>query len=155
MPAIQDFDLKWRFDMDFLVYLWPSTEQILSMVQTRFKVAENAPICRKHDAWGWLHSLDKRITICTRRIQQSENVEGNINETILHESVHAGQACKSNDGYVRPFGISIAQMPIEQWRKDGVKAAVSLGSERAVEHEAHWMEDKPDKVRYVVQKYCL
>lgn len=141
--------------MDFLMYLWPSTAKILSMVETRFRVAENAPICRKHNIYGWMNSLEKSLTICTRRIQQSGAAEEYVNETVLHESAHAGQACKSNDGGVRPFGLSIAQMPITQRRINDIKAGVALGSDRHIEHEAFWMEDKPDKVRYVVKKYCF
>lgn len=143
--------------MDFLMYLWPSTEQILSMVQTRFRVSENAPICRKHDIFGWMNSLEKNLTICTRVIQQSNAVEEYVNETVLHESVHAGQACKSNDGYLEPFGISVSQMPLDENGQRSVQASVSIAGPtvKHIEHEAHWMEDKPAKVRYVVQKYCL
>ena len=29
------------------------------------------------------------------------------------------------------------------------------GQDKQIEHEAFWMEDKPNKVKYVVEKYCL
>ena len=48
-------------------------------------------------------------------------------------------------------------MPISNNRKNDIKNAVSIVGEsvRHLEHEAFWMEDKPDKVKYVVKKYCF
>lgn len=143
--------------MEFLGFLWASALQIYDMVSSRYSVRENAPICRKHDIFGWFNSLEESLTICTNRIKQSGDSEYYINETLLHESVHAAQACKSGDGYIEPFGMALKTMLLNQVRRDGVNAAVRIGGDgnRAIEHEAFWLEDKPDKVRYVVRKYCF
>jgi hypothetical protein len=48
-------------------------------------------------------------------------------------------------------------MPLSERRWKDVSTVVSrVGSSvRYIEQEAFWMEDKPDKVKYVVQKYCF
>jgi len=91
------------------------------------------------------------------RIKTNPDYRYYVNETLLHESTHIAQACKEGNGYLEEFGISNASMPLTQRRKDDVNTSVRINNEsyRQIEHEAFWMEDKPDKVRYVVQKYCF
>ena len=76
--------------MDFLFYLSPQSMEIYQMVSRKIRVVENAPICRKHDIYGWFSPTEKTMNICTDRIVSRDNVKYYINETLLHESVHFG-----------------------------------------------------------------
>ena len=143
--------------MEFLLYLSPESTEIYQIISRRIRVVENTPICRKHDIYGWYDSNTKTMALCTDRIKSGPNSTYYINETLYHESVHVAQACKTGNKYLKSFGISLSDMPISNNRKNDIKNAVSIAGEsvRHLEHEAFWMEDKPDKVKYVVQKYCF
>lgn len=144
--------------MEFLLYLSPTSQEIYQMISRKVRVVENAPICRQHDIWGWYNANANTMTICTTKIKNSSNFREYLNETFLHESTHIAQAC-SNGFYrgIRPFGISLSQMHLSQNRLEGLEASVQINGEsiRNSEREAFWFENKPDKVRYVVQKYCF
>ena len=143
--------------MEFLGFLWSSVVRIYDMVDSRFAVRENAPICRKHDIYGWFDSGAGSLTICTNRIKLGSDFKYYINETFLHESVHAAQACKFGGRGMEPFRIARSSMPLTQRRRNDVEAGVRIAGEsvRVLEHEAFWMEDKPGQVNYVVRKYCF
>jgi hypothetical protein len=57
----------------------------------------------------------------------------------------------------KPFGISLSNMPLSKEKLNDIKNSlkVTKGNSYLIEHEAYWMEDKPDKVSYVLKKYCL
>ena len=143
--------------MEFLLYLSPDSREIYNMISQKVRVVENAPICRKYSIMGWYNSKQNVMTFCTNKIKTTIDPEYYVNETLIHESVHVAQSCKEGNGYIESFGISKSSMPLTQRRKDDVVSAVKINGEqvRHIEHEAFWMEDKPDKVRYVLQKYCF
>ena len=143
--------------MEFLLYLSPSSQEIYNMISRKVRVVENTPICRKHDIFGWYDSQQNVMVFCTSKIKTNSDYRYYVNETLLHESVHVAQSCKAGSGYVKSFGISKLSMPLTQRRKDDVNSAIKINGEdyRQIEHEAFWMEDKPDKVRYVLKKYCF
>jgi hypothetical protein len=143
--------------MEFLLYLSPTGQEIYQMISRKVRVVENTPICRKHNIYGWFDSMRKEMTFCTDTIKQGSSPEYYVNETLFHESVHVAQSCKNGNGYMEPFGISPSHMPLSEKRWKDVNTVVSAigNSVRYIEQEAFWMEDKPDKVKYVVQKYCF
>jgi hypothetical protein len=143
--------------MEFLLYLSPEGQNIYNMISRKVRVVENAPICRKRDIYGWFDSMRKEMTFCTDTIKTGPSPEYYINETLFHESVHVAQSCKNGKGYLEAFGISPSSMPLSERRWKDVSTVVSSvgNSVKHIEHEAFWMEDKPDKVKYVVQKYCF
>jgi hypothetical protein len=141
--------------MDFLFYLSPQSMEIYQMVSRKIRVVENAPICRKHDIYGWFSPTEKTMNICTDRIVSRDNVKYYINETLLHEAVHLAQYCKNKS--MTPLGISSSNMNLSDRRRKDVESAVKLigPSIRQIEMEAFWMEDKPNEVKYVMEKYCF
>ncbi len=143
--------------MEFLLYLTPSSQEIYKIVSRKVRINENAPICRKYEIFGWYQSTTNTLTFCTKAIKDFGNVSHYVNETLLHESVHIAQACKSNNGYIRAFGISPNSMPLNQSRANDVAAATKLHGNgvKQIEHEASWMENKPNQVKYVLRKYCM
>jgi hypothetical protein len=47
-------------------------------------------------------------------------------------------------------------MSLPSFKYQDIRNSVKTSSSSAqMEHEAYWMEDKPDKVKYVLQKYCF
>jgi uncharacterized protein YdeI (BOF family) len=48
-------------------------------------------------------------------------------------------------------------MPLSNRRANDLKKAIRMSGEvtKNIEHEAFWMEDKPNKVKYVLEKYCF
>ena len=119
--------------MEFLLYLTPIGNDIMnSLAQARFTIRENIGLCSNKDVFGY---------------------SDYVNETVYHEAVHAAQDCKGSI-----FKIPEDKMPLSANKLQDVKNSVKISGDYTTkmrEHEAYWMEDKPEKVKYVVQKYCL
>ena len=143
--------------MDFLIYLLPETKDVYDLVSKKVRFVENSELCRKYDIYGMYQSDTNKFIICTQRIVNGPDVKYYINETVLHEAVHVAQSCKTRNRTVSPLGISPYDMPLSNRRSNDLKKAIRMSGEviKNIEHEAFWMEDKPNKVKYVVQKYCF
>ena len=143
--------------MEFLLYLSQEGRDIYNIISNKIRVIENAPICKKYDIYGWYDASNKKMIFCTSTIKKGENVAYYVNETLFHESVHLAQSCKNNMGNLYPFGISEKNIKLSSRRKNDLQKSVSISGNKIfkIEKEAYWMEDKPDKVKYVLQKYCF
>ena len=136
--------------MEFINYLTPPAKEILNMVRlANFQVIENSSKCKNKSIFGWQES--KIVIICTNNIVKHGQPHIYITETLLHEAVHVAQSCKGGS-----FHISKKLMPLPPEKLVDVKKSNSLSnSSSATEHEAHWMENKPEKVKYVLNKFCF
>lgn len=143
--------------MDFLLYLTTNNLEIYNLIKNKIIIQSNSRICRSNEIFGWYDSIEKRLSICVDRINTYEDPIYRINETFLHEVVHYAQSCKTGGKYIAPFGISTSNMPLKEHQKNELESSVKYNGSnvRQLEHEAFWMENKPDKVKYVVKKYCL
>lgn len=142
--------------MQFLLYLSPEGTEIYNMISKKVRVVENTPICRSYDIYGWYQNTTKTMTFCTNRIISKGNVKYYVNETLLHESVHVAQSCKANFNYLTPFGINPSKMYLDYQKENDLKKVISFNPDlKDIDREAFWMEDKPNKVKYVLQKYCF
>lgn len=140
--------------MEFLLYLTPEAKDILNQIyKAKYSVHENIGACSRDENYFGYVNKGKVFVICTKNIRKSGyNLKFYINETIYHEAVHAAQFC---NGY-KPFGISLKSMPLPSNKLQDVKKSMQMSTASyRIEHEAFWMEDKPDKVKYVLQKYCF
>jgi hypothetical protein len=139
--------------MEFLLYLSPSGNQIYQTLKNKINFAENAPICRKHDIYGWYNSKTKTITFCTDTIKKGDNVSYFINETLYHESVHVAQSCRSNT--LVPLGLS--SINLSSTKQSHLKKSVSMSGSSVykIEKEAFYLEDKPEKIRHYLKKFCF
>ena len=145
--------------MDFLIHLSSVNSDIYKILSRKLKFAENSSICKKHNIYGWTDTKWKTISICTNRIKSRNDYVYYLNETFYHESVHAAQYCynkMSSQGF-KAFNINPSLMKLNASRSKDLKTAIKISGDgvRQIEHEAFWMEDKPNKVKYVVEKYCL
>lgn len=142
--------------MEFLLYLSTQQMDIYKMVSNKVRVVENAPICKKYDIFGFYDSSVKVLTICTSKLKQSSDLQTNVNETLMHESVHVAQSCKTRFAFLDSFGINPSLMPLSYQKEQDLKKVIAFDSRlKNIDREAFWMEDKPEKVKYVVQKYCF
>jgi hypothetical protein len=140
--------------MEFLLYLTPQAQDILNQVyRANYSVRENIGHCRSNKNIFGYADFGKKFIICTNNIKRGGfDPEFYINETVYHEAVHIAHMCNGH----KPFGISLKDMPLSSNKLQDVKNSVSVSSSSLrMEHEAYWMEDKPDKVNYVLQKYCF
>lgn len=140
--------------MEFLLYLTPQAQDILNQIyRAKYSVKENIGYCKSNENIFGYADFGKKFVICTKNIKRSGyDPKFYINETVYHEAVHVAHLC---NGY-RPFGISKNDMPLPSNKLQDVKNSVSSSTSSAqIEHEAYWMEDKPNKVKYVLKKYCF
>ena len=139
--------------MNFFFYLTPQAQEIVNLInKAKFSVKENVEFCRDKKFFGYV-DFGKKFVICTSNIKNSGlDPKFYINETVYHESVHVAHHCK---GY-KPFGISKKDMPLPSNKLQDIKNSVSMSTASSqMEHEAYWMEDSPEKVVYVLKKYCF
>jgi len=140
--------------MEFLLYLTPQAKDILDQIyRAKYSVRENVGYCKGNQNLFGYADFGKKFVICTKNIKNS-GFETNfyINETVYHEGTHVAHLC---NGY-KPFGISKSDMPLSSLKYQSIKNSVKASTASTqIEHEAYWMEDKPEKVKYVIQKYCL
>lgn len=139
--------------MEFLLYLNPEAKEIQKLLyRARFSFYENISFCKDKDTFGYA-DFGKKIIICTRNIKRSGyDLKTYINQTFMHESVHAAHFC---NGY-RAFGISLRDMHLPPNKVQDVRNSVKASTApHRMEHEAHWMENSPGRIKYVLQKYCL
>jgi ABC-type methionine transport system ATPase subunit len=142
--------------MEFLLYLSTQQMDVYKMVSNKVRVVENAPICKKYDIFGFYNTAVKLLTICTSKLKQSSDPQTNVNETLMHESVHVAQSCKTKFAFLDSFGINPSLMSLSYQKEQDLKKVIAFDSRlKNVDREAFWMEDKPEKVKYVVQKYCF
>ena len=124
-------------------YLTPTHQEILNVLrQVNVQViVDNHPVCqtRKFDGYVILTSHPKyrpkrtQLILCENvMFTNYEDWQGEVNRTLTHEAVHVAQACKSNDGNIRPLGF----------RKD-------------IEAEAFAIQDNPRETLRILKKYCL
>jgi hypothetical protein len=148
--------------MEFLLYLSPQGQQLVNdLISAQFKFQENTQLCRNEpNVFGYVKN-SKQFVICTSNIKRGGwSLKHYVNETVYHESVHAAQICKG--GFLSAFfpptlGISKKSMPLSSDKLDEIEQSASIfgiGS-RDREHEAYYLENKPQKVINYVKKYCF
>jgi len=138
--------------MEFLLYLTPVGREIIqTVIRAKYPVKENIEFCSNQEYFGYANS--NKLVICTNNIKKSGyDVKKYVNETVYHEATHIAHMCK---GY-KPFYISLNDMPLPENKLKDIEKSVRLStSSRQMEHEAFWMEDKPEKVKYVLKKFCF
>jgi hypothetical protein len=142
--------------MQFLLYLTPQSQEIYRLISQRIMVRENTPVCRKYEIYGWVETKQPLLSICTNAIIAGGQPQRFINETLLHEATHVAQTCKGGFRGVTAFGMQRAKMALTTRRAADLQVATRL-SKGAVqqEHEAFFLEDKPERVKQVVLKYCF
>jgi hypothetical protein len=139
--------------MEFLLYLSPQGQQLIrDLISAKFHIHENVGLCQNTQVFGYT-TYPNKFVVCTKNIKLSGfNPHYYIEETVQHESVHAAQFCNKN----KPLGTLTKEMPLPWNKLQDIKNSVSVAyADRQKEHEAYFYEDKPEKVRYFVKRYCF
>jgi hypothetical protein len=141
--------------MLFPLYLTSEGKQILDLVaKAHFNIRENISWCADGSYYGATIKENKTFFICTKNILNGPSPKRNLNETVYHEALHVAQQCNG----MRPIGIPISQMPLSSNKMDDIETSIRLTknkSMRRIEHEAFWLEDKPEQVLYYLKKFCF
>ena len=140
--------------MEFLLYLSPQGQQLIrDLISAKFHIHENIGFCYNSQMFGYADYPNKFV-ICTNNIRNGGwDMKRYIPETVYHEAVHVAQICNKGD-----LGLTAKQTPLP-WNKlqdvkNSVKTTKNYGAEHK-EREAYYLEDKPQKVRYYVRKFCF
>lgn len=141
--------------MEFLLYLSPHGQQLINdMISAKFHIHENVGFCKNSNLFGYT-DIPKKFVICTNNIKNGGwDMKHYISETVYHEAVHAAHICNKN----APFGLSANSMPLPSNKLQDIQNSVKIVNSydaRQKEHEAYYFEDKPEKVRLYVKKYCF
>jgi len=136
--------------MEFLLYLTPVGQELISKVMMKnYKVVENSAYCRNKEIFGGVDG--PRFVICTNNIKNSISpVDHYVNETVYHEAVHVAQSCKGGP-------LKISNATLNQYKLNDVARSVKVDkrAQYVYETEAYYLEDKPEKVLYYVNKFCF
>ena len=139
----------------FPYYLPPEGKQIIELIaKAKFQIKENISWCAGDRYAGAVIQENKTFFICTKTILKGLNANQYLIETVYHEAVHVVQACKG----MKPIGIPLSQMPLPPNKMKEIDKSISLTKKRwmrRMEHEAFWLEDKPDKVIHYLKKHCF
>ena len=143
--------------MEFLLYLALQSKQVVyDVMATKFDVKENVGFCKSPSYFGYVDHNPDVLVICTKNILDSGfDPHVYINETVLHEAVHAAQECNGGN----PLGVDLKSMPLPPNKLSDIKKSLSISKKTDNsyyrEHEAFYFEDKPERVQHYVKKFCF
>jgi len=154
--------------MEFILYMTKIDMEILELVKkVNYTVEENSAICLIGKQYVGFHKrIDKEIVICTENAKylgdhkESIYIRNNDNHktklylrrALRHEATHLAQACNNNN----PTGIiKDIDKKIHPSKLKALKESIKISGNMLKEMEAYVMEDKPNKVKQAIEKYCL
>ena len=155
--------------MEFIVFLSKLDKEILELlIKANYIVEENKIECLVNKEIKGLHNFEEnKIIICTENAKRKTNyrvtkqrrnkdnfkTELAIRKALRHEATHAIQKCNNN----KTVGnIKNLEGKLHQSKKKALKFSTSnFYGTYAKEVEAYVLEDKPKKVKNLIEKYCL
>ena len=154
--------------MEFLLLLTSKDKEIVDLIyKAGFSIEENTPLCLLGKRYfGFLKRKQKRVVLCTENAKSyggysipKGNRDEDYNQTSIyirralrHEAVHVAQHC--NGGKTLKL-VNIKDMEIHPYKKEALNGSTKISGNKAKEHEAYWMEDKPKLVKAALKRYCL
>ena len=155
--------------MEFIVFLSKLDTEILDLLKkANYTVEENKIECLLNKNIKGLHNFEKnKIIICTenakkktnyRKMKKQQNkdnfkTERAVRKALRHEATHAIQKCNNN----KIIGdIKKLENKLHQSKRTALDFSTSnFSGTYAKEVEAYVLEDKPKKVKNLLEKYCL
>ena len=155
--------------MEFIVFLSKLDTEILDLlIAANYIVEENKIECQFNKEIKGLHNFkENKIIICTenakkktnyRKMKKQQNkdnikTERAIRKALRHEATHAIQKCNNN----KIIGdIKKLENKLHQSKRKALDFSTSnFSGTYAKEVEAYVLEDKPKKVKNLLEKYCL
>ena len=155
--------------MEFIIFLSKLDKEILNLlIKANYTVEENKIECLINKEIKGLHNFEeKKIIICTENAKRKTNykniklkpnrdnfkTELAIRKSLRHEATHAIQKCNNNKivGDIKKLESKLHPSK----RKALDFSSSNFSGTYAKEIEAYVLEDKPKKVKNLIEKYCL
>ena len=155
--------------MEFIIFLSQLDKDILALlIEANYIVEENKVECLLNKKIKGLHNfIENKIIICTENAKKKTNYRNEkqrpnndnfktklaIRKALRHEATHAIQKCNNN----RTVGdIKELEGKLHKSKRKALEFSTSnFSGTYAKEVEAYILEDKPKKVKTMLEKYCL
>ena len=155
--------------MEFILFLSKLDKEILNLlIKANYIVEENKIECLLNKEIKGLHNFEEdKIIICTENAKRKTNYRNKkkgpnkdnfktelaIRKALRHEATHAIQKCNNN----KIVGdIKKLEGRLHQSKRKALNFSTSnFSGTYAKEVEAYVLEDKPKKVKNLLEKYCL
>ena len=155
--------------MEFIIFLSKLDKEILDLlIKSNYKVEENKIECRLNKEIKGLHNfVENKIIICTENAKRKTNYRNKkqapnkdnfktelaIRKSLRHEATHAIQKCNNNNIV---GDIKNLEDKLHKSKRKALDFSISnFSGTYAKEVEAYILEDKPKKVKNMIEKYCL
>jgi len=151
--------------MEFILFLNALDKEIIELInKSNNSIEENAALCQIDKKFvGFYKRREKLIIICTENAKKlggyredkhydNHKTKLFIRRALRHETTHLVQSCNNN----KPTGIiKDIEDKIHIGKIKALKSSVQISGNFDKEIEAYVMEDKPRKVKNLLEKYCL
>ena len=155
--------------MEFILFLSKLDKEILDLlIKANYIVEENKIECLFNKEIKGLHNFEEnKIIICTENAKRKTNyrnkkrepnkdnfkTERAIRKALRHEATHAIQKCNNNKTVE---DIKNLEKKLHQSKRKALEFSTSnFSGNYEKEVEAYVLEDKPKKVRKLIERYCL
>ena len=155
--------------MEFIIFLSKLDKEILNLlIKTNYTVEENKIECLINKEIKGLHNFEEnKIIICTENAKRKTNYRNEkkqpnkdnfktelaIRKALRHEATHAIQKCNNNKTVGDIKDLVNRLHPSK--RRSLEYSTSKFSGTYAKEVEAYILEDKPQKVKNMIKKYCL
>ncbi len=153
--------------MEFLLYLSSIDKEIVNLIyKSDIQIKENTFLCLKRKKFmGALNRRNKTLIICTENIknyagytiptvlgEERDETKLLIRETLRHEAVHVAQNC--NEG--NPLALkNKEEMKVNTYKESLINKSAAISKSEEREHEAYWLENKPELVINSIKRFCF
>mgnify|MGYP001182497580 CR=1 FL=1 len=154
--------------MEFIIFLSKLDKEILDLLsKANYVIEENKLECHLNKNIKGIHKYEEnKIIICTENAKRKTNysdkkqqtkdnhkTERAIRKALRHEATHVIQKCNNN----KIVGdIKILESKLHKSKRKALEFSTnSFSGTYEKEVEAYVLEDKPNKVKDLIKKYCL
>ena len=155
--------------MEFIIFLSKLDKEILALlIKANYIVEENKIECLLNkEIKGFHNFVENKIIICTENAKRKTNYRNEkkrpnkdnfktelaIRKALRHEATHAIHKCNNNEtvGDIKNLEGKLHQSKIKALEFSTLDFAGTYEKEL----EAYVLEDKPNKVKNLIKKYCL
>ena len=155
--------------MEFIIFLSKIDKEILDLlIKANYIVEENKIECLINKEIKGLHNkYENKVIICTDNAKRKTNykvIKNNsskdnfktklaIRKALRHEATHVIQKCNNNKTVGK---IKDLESKLNKSKRKALEFSTSrFSGSYAKEVEAYIMEDKPNKVKEMLETYCL
>ena len=148
--------------MEFILFLTKVDKEIIELInKANHSIEENTSLCLIDKKFvGFYKRKEKSIVICTknakrlggyRKIKNKENHKTRlyVRRALRHEATHLAQSCNGNKAI---GNIKNLEDKIHKTKLRALKLSVQVSGNYRKELEAYIMEDRPQKVKKMIQK---